>query len=101
MIANGLAAITTAAGSSSPTASHTTEGNVADARSAHARDRAPSSGYGGAGQFGGGRVDKVDIVVIGGGIAGSVVAGRLSAAGARVLVLEQSERFVDRVRGEY
>lgn len=46
-------------------------------------------------------MDKVDLVVVGGGIAGSVVAGRMSAAGARVVVLEQSERFVDRVRGEY
>jgi 2-polyprenyl-6-methoxyphenol hydroxylase-like FAD-dependent oxidoreductase len=46
-------------------------------------------------------VDEVDLVVVGGGIAGSTIAGRLSAAGARVLVLEQSEQFVDRVRGEY
>jgi 2-polyprenyl-6-methoxyphenol hydroxylase-like FAD-dependent oxidoreductase len=46
-------------------------------------------------------VEKVDLVVVGGGIAGSAVAGRMSAAGADVLVLEQSERFVDRVRGEY
>jgi 2-polyprenyl-6-methoxyphenol hydroxylase-like FAD-dependent oxidoreductase len=46
-------------------------------------------------------VEKVDLVVVGGGIAGSAIAGRMSAEGARVLVLEQSERFVDRVRGEY
>ena len=46
-------------------------------------------------------MDKVDLVVVGGGIAGSSIAARMSAAGARVLVLEHSERFVDRVRGEY
>jgi 2-polyprenyl-6-methoxyphenol hydroxylase-like FAD-dependent oxidoreductase len=46
-------------------------------------------------------VDQVDLVVVGGGIAGSAIAARMSAAGADVLVLEQSERFVDRVRGEY
>jgi 2-polyprenyl-6-methoxyphenol hydroxylase-like FAD-dependent oxidoreductase len=46
-------------------------------------------------------VEKVDLVVVGGGIAGSAIAGRMSTAGASVLVLEQTERFVDRVRGEY
>ena len=46
-------------------------------------------------------MDKVDLVVIGGGIAGSAIAGRMSSAGVRVLVLEQTEQFVDRVRGEY
>ena len=46
-------------------------------------------------------MDKVDLVVVGGGIAGSAIAARMSSAGARVLVLEQSDRFVDRVRGEY
>jgi 2-polyprenyl-6-methoxyphenol hydroxylase-like FAD-dependent oxidoreductase len=45
--------------------------------------------------------DTVDLVVVGGGIAGATIAARMSAAGARVLVLEQSEQFVDRVRGEY
>ena len=46
-------------------------------------------------------MEKVDLVVVGGGIAGSAIAGRMGAAGASVLVLEQSEQFVDRVRGEY
>lgn len=46
-------------------------------------------------------MEKVDLVVVGGGIAGSVIAGRMAAAGASVLVLEQTEQFVDRVRGEY
>jgi len=46
-------------------------------------------------------VEKVDLVVVGGGIAGSAIAGRMAAAGASVLVLEQTEQFVDRVRGEY
>jgi 2-polyprenyl-6-methoxyphenol hydroxylase-like FAD-dependent oxidoreductase len=54
-----------------------------------------------AGQLEEGTVDDVDLVVVGGGIAGSAIAGRMSAAGAKVLVLEQTERFTDRVRGEY
>ncbi len=44
---------------------------------------------------------KVDLVVVGGGIAGSAIAARMSTAGTSVLVLEQTEQFVDRVRGEY
>ena len=46
-------------------------------------------------------MDNVDLIVVGGGIAGSAIAARMGAAGARVLVLEHTERFVDRVRGEY
>lgn len=46
-------------------------------------------------------MDEFDLVVVGGGIAGAAIAGRMSAAGAAVLVLEQSEQFVDRVRGEF
>lgn len=46
-------------------------------------------------------MDEFDLIVLGGGIAGSAIAGRMGSAGARVLVLEQSERFVDRVRGEF
>jgi 2-polyprenyl-6-methoxyphenol hydroxylase-like FAD-dependent oxidoreductase len=41
-----------------------------------------------------------DVVVVGGGIAGSALAARLARGGCRVLVLERQERFRDRVRGE-
>ena len=42
----------------------------------------------------------VDVVVVGGGIAGSALAARLAGGGLRVLVLEQQEAYRDRVRGE-
>lgn len=42
----------------------------------------------------------MDVVVVGGGIAGATVALRLVELGARVTVLERDERFRDRVRGE-
>jgi 2-polyprenyl-6-methoxyphenol hydroxylase-like FAD-dependent oxidoreductase len=41
-----------------------------------------------------------DVVVVGGGIAGSGLAAVLARAGLSVLVLEQSTEFRDRVRGE-
>ena len=41
-----------------------------------------------------------DLIVIGGGVAGSSLAAGMSAAGARTLVLEAEESFRDRVRGE-
>jgi 2-polyprenyl-6-methoxyphenol hydroxylase-like FAD-dependent oxidoreductase len=41
-----------------------------------------------------------DIVVIGGGIAGSVLAGVLARSGVQVLVAEKEPRFRDRIRGE-
>jgi 2-polyprenyl-6-methoxyphenol hydroxylase-like FAD-dependent oxidoreductase len=46
-------------------------------------------------------MDSVDLVVVGGGVAGAAIAGRMRAAGASVVVLEQTDRFVDRVRGEF
>jgi len=42
-----------------------------------------------------------DIVTVGGGLAASSFAKSMAMHGARVLVLEQEERFKDRVRGEY
>ena len=40
------------------------------------------------------------VVVVGGGIAGSALAYALATAGVDVVVLETSEEFADRVRGE-
>jgi 2-polyprenyl-6-methoxyphenol hydroxylase-like FAD-dependent oxidoreductase len=42
-----------------------------------------------------------DVVFVGGGLGGSSLAGALCSAGRRVLVLERSEAFEDRVRGEW
>ncbi len=41
-----------------------------------------------------------DVIVVGGGIAGSALAGVLARAGVGVLVVEKEARFRDRVRGE-
>lgn len=41
-----------------------------------------------------------DAIVVGGGLAGSVLADQLARAGHDVLVLEREIRFKDRVRGE-
>lgn len=41
-----------------------------------------------------------DAIVVGGGMAGSVLADQLARAGRDVLVLERETRFKDRVRGE-
>ena len=40
-----------------------------------------------------------DIVTIGGGIAGTLLAKAMSDAGAKVLVIERELQFKDRVRG--
>jgi menaquinone-9 beta-reductase len=42
----------------------------------------------------------LDVVVVGGGMAGSTLARVLARGGKKVLVLEREERFKDRVRGE-
>ena len=41
-----------------------------------------------------------DLIVVGGGVAGSSLAGRMAANGARVLLLERDTQFRDRIRGE-
>ena len=43
---------------------------------------------------------KIDVITVGGGLAGSTLAGELARAGYKVLVLERETRFKDRVRGE-
>ncbi len=43
---------------------------------------------------------QYDIVTVGGGLGGSALAMAMAKHGARVLVLEQENRFRDRVRGE-
>jgi 2-polyprenyl-6-methoxyphenol hydroxylase-like FAD-dependent oxidoreductase len=45
-------------------------------------------------------MNTVDVVVIGGGVAGCAAAARLGAAGAEVLVLERERVYRDQVRGE-
>jgi menaquinone-9 beta-reductase len=42
-----------------------------------------------------------DVVIVGGGIGGSVLAANLARAGLTVTVLEQLTEFADRVRGEW
>jgi len=41
-----------------------------------------------------------DLIVVGGGVAGSTLAKLMAEQGARVLVLERQQVFTDRVRGE-
>ena len=43
---------------------------------------------------------RVDVVIVGGGVAGSSLAGVLAAAGLGVVVVEREPRFRDRIRGE-
>ncbi len=43
----------------------------------------------------------VDVVIVGGGIAGSALGSVLARAGQSVLILERTTEYVDRVRGEW
>lgn len=45
-------------------------------------------------------MERYDLIIIGGGIAGSTLARRLANQGLHVLVIEREESFRDRVRGE-
>src|SRR5262245_42008743 len=42
-----------------------------------------------------------DIIIVGGGIGGPALATVMARAGRSILLLEQSETYVDRVRGEW
>ncbi len=48
-----------------------------------------------------GVTDKVDLVVVGGGIAGAAMATVMARSGARVAVLERQVVYRDHVRGEF
>ncbi len=43
---------------------------------------------------------RYDLIIVGGGIGGSVLAKAMAEHGARVLVIERDKQFKDRVRGE-
>ena len=44
--------------------------------------------------------DRADVVIVGGGIGGASLAGALAREGLGVAVLEATEDYQDRVRGE-
>lgn len=46
------------------------------------------------------RTASYDLIIVGGGLAGSSLAKAMAEAGASVLVLERERQFRDRVRGE-
>ena len=46
-------------------------------------------------------MDRYDVVIVGGGIAGSALASVLAASGMSVLLLERVSEYRDKVRGEY
>lgn len=45
--------------------------------------------------------DRHDVVIVGGGVGGSALAASLAEAGVDVLLLEQTDAYQDRVRGEW
>ncbi|WP_334163441.1 FAD-dependent oxidoreductase [Phenylobacterium sp.] len=46
-------------------------------------------------------MDAYDLIIVGGGIGGSALATVMARAGRSVLLLEQTEAYEDRVRGEW
>ena len=46
-------------------------------------------------------MQRCDVAIVGGGIAGSALAATLARAGLDVVVLERQRRFADHVRGEF
>src|SRR5579864_2094732 len=46
-------------------------------------------------------MEPYDLIIVGGGIGGSALATVMARAGKRVLLLERSDVFEDRVRGEW
>jgi 2-polyprenyl-6-methoxyphenol hydroxylase-like FAD-dependent oxidoreductase len=53
------------------------------------------------GKSGAKRVASYDLIIVGGGIGGAATATVMARAGKSVLLLEQSEVYEDRVRGEW
>jgi 2-polyprenyl-6-methoxyphenol hydroxylase-like FAD-dependent oxidoreductase len=45
-------------------------------------------------------IESVDLLIIGGGLAGSSLGRSMAMAGANVLIIEKETRFRDRIRGE-
>src|SRR5678809_856361 len=48
-----------------------------------------------------GPMSAYDLIIVGGGIGGSALAAVMARAGRSVLLLEQSQAYQDRVRGEW
>jgi menaquinone-9 beta-reductase len=48
----------------------------------------------------GGELSRVDLLIVGGGIAGATLARGMALSGARVLIVEKETAFRDRIRGE-
>jgi 2-polyprenyl-6-methoxyphenol hydroxylase-like FAD-dependent oxidoreductase len=46
-------------------------------------------------------MERADVVIVGGGVAGGALGAALAGAGRSVRILERSTRHVDRVRGEW
>jgi 2-polyprenyl-6-methoxyphenol hydroxylase-like FAD-dependent oxidoreductase len=67
----------------------------------HDRDARSVSGQRTAARGGPPMAEQYDLIVVGGGIAGSSLAGKVAASGASVLILERETEFRDRIRGEW
>ena len=45
-------------------------------------------------------IKSVDLLIIGGGVAGASLGRSMAMAGAQVLIIEKETKFRDRIRGE-